>query len=50
MLGNTSMRTVSKPEIILGVIVVMNIEFCPLGEEAFVAVGGLDEADDTFAF
>lgn len=44
------MRAVSKPEIVLAVIVVMNIEFCPFGEEALVAVGGLDETDDTFAF
>ena len=44
------MRAVAKAEIVLGVIVVTDIEFCPLGEEAFVAVGGLDETDEAFAF
>ena len=46
MLGNTSMWTVAKPKIVLRVIVMMNIEISSFGEEAFVAVCGLDEADD----
>lgn len=50
MLGNAPMRPVTKPEIVLSVIAMMNIEFSPFGEEAFVAVCGLDEADDTFSF
>ena len=50
MLGNTSMRPVTKSHIVLSVIVMMNIEISPFGEEAFVAVGGLDEADDAFSF
>ena len=50
MLGNTSMRAVAKPKVVLGVIVVMDIELRAFGEEAFVAVGGLDEADDAFTF
>ena len=43
------MRAVAKPEIVPRVIVMMNIEFSSFGEEAFVAVGGLDKADDPFA-
>ena len=44
------MRSVAKPEIVLCVIVMMDIEPSAFGEEALVAVCRLDEADDTFAF
>ena len=44
------MGAMAKSKVVPRVIVMMDIEISSFGEEALIAVGGLDEADDPFAF